>query len=89
MSHRSEHWYSDPIHGVFVNCVPEVTGRWTTSNRNVFCARDGVQPGEVSSRVLERIATANNGTLASSGHGFAKPQLSRSRHCWERINGGE
>lgn len=27
MGHRSEHWYSDPIHGVFFSCVPEIEGR--------------------------------------------------------------
>lgn len=87
MGARSEHWFSDPIHGVFVNCVPEVDGRWTTSNRNVFRQRDGVTNSGVSSRVMERIANASNGSLQTTEHDFAKPHLSRSQHCWERVNG--
>ena len=48
---------------------------------------DGVQLGETSPRVMQRLADASNGSLGASDHGFAKPHLSRSQHCWERING--
>jgi len=87
MVRRSEHWYSDPIHGVFVNCVPEDPGRWTTSNRNVFHERLGVTNSVHSDSVLMRMTAALNGQPVQSVHSFAKPQLSRSQHCWERING--
>ena len=67
MATRNEHWYSDPIHGLFTNCVPEaVSSRWTTSNRNVFRPRPGVPDASVSSRVMERLANASNGTVSSS-----------------------
>ena len=68
-------------------CVCVRAAQWTTSNRNVFRARNGVQLGETSPRVVQRLADASNGSLGASDHGFAKPHLSRSQHCWERING--
>jgi len=86
MGARNEHWYSDPIHGVFGHCVPEASGRWTTSNRNVFCQRDGVSNSAMSASLRERLTNASNGIVQTSQHGFAKPHLSRSHHCWERLN---
>lgn len=68
---RSEHWYSDPIHGVFTNQVPEAKNRWTTSNRSVFRPRDGVQNSGVSARVLERLQASSNGSVSPSEHAKA------------------
>ena len=84
---RSEHWYSDPIHGVFSASVAEVPNRWATSNRNVFTARPGVPAPAVPPGVLARVASASQGSLYSAREGFTKPQLSRSQHCWDRLNG--
>ena len=86
MSARSEHWFSDPIHGVFFDSVPEQKGRWLTSNRNVFRQREGVHNSGVSASIMERVASASNGSISPSEHGSAKPYLSRSQHCWERVN---
>jgi len=84
MGARSEHWHSDPIHGLFSGCVPEDSARWTTSNRNVFCVRNGVCNSPVSSGIMQRVMDASNGSISSND--FAKPYLSRSQHCWERVN---
>ena len=72
MAHRSEHWYSDPIHGVFSNQVPHIPARWSTSNRSVFRQRDGVHAPGVSARVMLRIASASELSPAGSSDGFAK-----------------
>jgi len=84
---RSEHWYSDPIHGVFSTNVVDVPNRFATSNRNVFTPRPGVPAPAVPAGVLERVASASEGSLYSARDGWSKPQLSRSQHCWDRING--
>ena len=78
MGTRSEHWYSDPIAGVFSNNVPQARGsHYQTINRSVFCQREGVQNGVVSPRVMERLANASNGLTTPSQHNFAKPHLSQ------------
>lgn len=82
---RSEHWFSDPIHGVFTNQVPDIKDRYATVNRSVFNQRPGVQVNPVSPRVQERLNMSLAGIPAPNEH--AKPHLGRSHHCWERING--
>jgi len=84
MSARSEHWFSDPIHGVFTDSVSERNDRWTTSNRNVFRQRDGVHNSQMSASIMARVASASNGSISPSEH--SKTYLSRSQHCWERVN---
>ena len=73
MGARSEHWHSDPIHGLFSGCVPEDSARWTTSNRNVFCVRNGVCNSPVSSGIMQRVMDASNGSISSND--FAKPYV--------------
>lgn len=80
---RSEHWYSNPIHGVFTEYVQETPERWVTSNRNVFAPRTGVPAPSVSASILQRVASTSSGSLQYSTHGFTRPQISRLQHCWD------
>lgn len=59
----------------------QAKNRWTTSNRNVFCQREGVQNSIMSASLSEKFSNLSNGLVMPSEHSSAKPHLSRMHHC--------